>query len=147
MLGSGIRDLQKPQSDQADAPLALTFTNNIEVKAKLAVQGNEESDPEDRRISRITAVTKSDLSALFELLTEGAPTPAVAVVAFPTSSISDEDGKPSEYPVYAMVHSSDTGECPTGQCEFHLSSCSVLRLLWCYDDSHTEYLSTLSEFH
>ncbi|RMJ10193.1 hypothetical protein CDV36_010191 [Fusarium kuroshium] len=122
MLGSGFKDLQKLESDQADAPLALTFTNDIEVKAKLVVQGNEESDPENRRISRVTAVTKSDLSGLFELLTEGAPTPAVAVVAFPTGSISDEDGKSSEYPVYAMVHSSDTGECPAGQYVIYLST-------------------------
>ncbi|RSL52197.1 hypothetical protein CEP53_008179 [Fusarium sp. AF-6] len=122
MLGSGIKDLQKPEPDQADAPLVLTFTNDIEVKAKLVVQGNEESDPENRRISRVTAVAKSDLSALFELLTEGAPTPAVAVVAFSTGSISDEDGKPSEYPVYAMVHSSDTGECPAGEYVIYLST-------------------------
>ncbi|RSL73317.1 hypothetical protein CEP54_000475 [Fusarium duplospermum] len=122
MLGSGIKDLKKPEPDQADAPLALTFTNDIEVKAKLVVQGNEESDPENRRINRLTAVTNSDLSALFELLTEGAPTPAVAVVAFPTGSISDADGKPSEYPVYAMVHSSDTGECPPGQYAIYLST-------------------------
>jgi RAB protein geranylgeranyltransferase component A len=142
MLGSGIRNLQRPESDQAEAPLNLSFTNDIDVKAKLVVQGTETTDPSSTRISRLIAVTKSDLSPVFELLTDGAPTPAVAVVAFPKGSVSGEDESPSEFPVYAMVHSSDTGECPSGQCEFISSFFYSTR---CYDDSHTEYLSTLSE--
>jgi RAB protein geranylgeranyltransferase component A len=122
MLGSGIRNLQRPESDQAEAPLNLSFTNDIDVKAKLVVQGTETTDPSSTRISRLTAVTRSDLSPVFELLTDGAPTPAVAVVAFPKGSVSGEDESPHEFPVYAMVHSSDTGECPSGQYVIYLST-------------------------
>ncbi|KAM5346763.1 hypothetical protein ACJ41O_009768 [Fusarium nematophilum] len=121
MLGSGIRG-SRNQPDRPEAPLDLAFTNDIEVKAKLVVQGTEKSEADSPRISRLTAVTKSDLSSIFELLTEGAPIPAVAVVAFPTGSVSDANGKPSEYPAYAMVHSSDTGECPSGQYVIYLST-------------------------
>ncbi|KAF5010656.1 hypothetical protein FDECE_3196 [Fusarium decemcellulare] len=122
MLGSGIKELQSPASDQAEAPIELTFTNDIEVKTKLVVQGTEGLHPNGLQISRLTAVTKSDLSPVFELLTEGAPAPAVAVIAYPTASVADEDRNSSEYPVYAMVHSSDTGECPSGQYVIYLST-------------------------
>ncbi|KAJ4254314.1 Rab proteins geranylgeranyltransferase component A [Fusarium torreyae] len=122
MLGSGIRDLRRLDSDEAEVLFELSFTNDIDVKAKLVVQGTEATEPSSTRISRLTAVTKSDLSPVFELLTDGAPMPAVAVVAFPTGSVSGEDDNPSEFPVYAMVHSSDTGECPSGQYVIYLST-------------------------
>lgn len=120
MLGTGIKDVRKAPSedDQTEAKLELELTNDMVVKTKRLVQGSEQPTTENSRISRLTAITKSDFSSLFELLAEGAPVPAVAVVAFPAGSVSSEDGKPSEYPVYAMVHSSDTGECPSGQCEY-----------------------------
>ncbi|KAF5718932.1 rab geranylgeranyl transferase component A [Fusarium mundagurra] len=120
MLGSGIKNLKR--SDQFDAPLELSFTNDIDVKAKLVVQGADAADSSSIRISRLTAVTKSNLSPVFELLTDGAPTPAVAVVAFPSSTVTVEDESPHEFPVYAMVHSSDTGECPSGQYVIYLST-------------------------
>lgn len=116
MLGSGIKSLERSSSAEAEAPLELSFTNDIDVKAKLVIQGADTTDPNSPRISRLTVVTKADLSSLFALLTEGAPVPAVAVVAFPTGSVSEGEN-PSEFPVYAMVHSSDTGECPSGQCK------------------------------
>ncbi|KAG9500138.1 hypothetical protein J7337_008606 [Fusarium musae] len=120
MLGSGIKD--RKRSDQLDAPLELSFTNDIDVKAKLVVQGADAADSRRIRISRLTAVTKSNLSPVFELLTDGAPTPAVAVVAFPSSTVTVEDESLHEFPVYAMVHSSDTGECPSGQYVIYLST-------------------------
>ncbi|SCV36106.1 related to rab geranylgeranyl transferase component A [Fusarium fujikuroi] len=120
MLGSGIKNLKR--SEQPDAPLELSFTNDIDVKTKLVVQGADAADSSSIRISRLTAVTKSNLSPVFELLTDGAPTPAVAVVAFPSSIVTIEDQSPHEFPVYAMVHSSDTGECPSGQYVIYLST-------------------------
>ncbi|KAG7412806.1 Rab proteins geranylgeranyltransferase component A [Fusarium oxysporum f. sp. rapae] len=120
MLGSGIKNLKR--SKQPDAPLELSFTNDIDVKAKLVVQGADAADSSSIRISRLTAVTKSNLSPVFELLTDGAPTPAVAVVAFPSGTVTVKDKSPHEFPVYAMVHSSDTGECPSGQYVIYLST-------------------------
>ncbi|KAF4345988.1 rab geranylgeranyl transferase component A [Fusarium beomiforme] len=120
MLGSGITKLQRPE--QPHAPLELSLSNDINVKAKLLVKDANTTDSSSTRMSRLTAVTKSDLSPVFELLTDGAPTPAVAVVAFPSGTISGEDSSPHEFPVYAMVHSSDTGECPSGQYVIYLST-------------------------
>ncbi|KAH8677170.1 GDP dissociation inhibitor [Ilyonectria robusta] len=124
MLGTGIKDVRKApsQDDQTEAKLELELTNDMVVKTKRLIQGSEQPTTEGSRISRLTAITKSDFSSLFELLAEGAPVPAVAVVAFPVGSVSSEDGKPSEYPVYAMVHSSDTGECPSGQYAIYLTT-------------------------
>ncbi|KAJ9420530.1 GDP dissociation inhibitor [Fusarium oxysporum] len=120
MLGSGIKNLKR--SEQPDAPLELSFMNDIDVKAKLVVQGADAADSSCIRTSRLTVVTKSNLSPVFELLTDGAPTPAVAVVAFPSGTVTIEDETPYEFPVYAMVHSSDTGECPSGQYVIYLST-------------------------
>jgi RAB protein geranylgeranyltransferase component A len=128
MLGSGIKKLQRSESEEVEAPLELSFTNDMDVKAKLVIQGADTTDPDTPRISRLTVVTKADLSALFELLTDGAPVPAVAVVAFPTASVSEGENL-SEFPVYAMVHSSDTGECPSGQCELQQPFLSILLVL------------------
>ncbi|KAJ4005403.1 Rab proteins geranylgeranyltransferase component A [Fusarium irregulare] len=121
MLGSGIKDLQRPESDGGEPPLKLSFTNDIDVKAKLVIQGAETTDPDGPRISRLTAVTKSNMSSLFDIPTDGAPVPAVAVVAFPAGSVSEGESS-SEFPIYAMVHSSDTGECPSGQFVIYLTT-------------------------
>lgn len=124
MLGSGISHVQNTPSGsgQTDALLKLQLTNDVIVKTKQLVQGSERSTGQASRISRLTAITKYDLSTLFELQTEGAPTPAVAVIAFPAGSIDAAEGTPSKYPAYAMVHSSDTGECPQGQYIIYLST-------------------------
>lgn len=66
-------------------------------------------------VSRVVAVVDSPLSSLFETTMEGAPTPAVAVIALPPGSIETGEGSKSKYPVYVIAHSSDTGECPAGQ--------------------------------
>ena len=82
-------------------------------------------------VSRSITIVSSPLSQLFPPLAEGAPPPAGAVVVFPTGSLKleSESGEPQNFtddppPVYLMIHSSDTGECPAGQCK----SSSVLRL-------------------
>lgn len=66
---------------------------------------------EHERIARLVAVVASPLAELFEATLEGAPKPAVATIAFPEQN---EEGL-SSIPIYAFVHSSDTGECPVGQ--------------------------------
>jgi len=68
------------------------------------------------------SIVSSPLSSLFPLPSEGSPPPAGALVVYPTASLS-ADRRP---PVYLMVHSSDTGECPAGQCESQLISLTIL---------------------
>ena len=75
-------------------------------------------------VSRSITIISSPLSLLFPLPAEGAPAPAGAVVVFPTGTLQLENENdepevlmPDSPPVYLVIHSSDTGECPAGQCK------------------------------
>jgi len=80
----------------------------------------EEERPSNETLSAVTktiAVVSSPLKSLFPVV-EGSQVPAGAIVVFPTGSltISDPELKSDETPpVYLIIHSSDTGECPAGQ--------------------------------
>ena len=93
-----------------------------DLPSKLEIATGEEAVPD--YVSRSITIVSSPLSQMFPPPAEGAPPPAGAVVVFPTGSLEldfDRD-KPQMLmvdppPVYLMIHSSDTGECPAGQCE------------------------------
>jgi len=142
MLGTGIDEVKA--ATESDYALQIQLTSGVTVKAKALVRGSEEAQKESERLARLAVVVGSPLSQLFEVVVEGAPTPAVAVVAFPPGSVGLGDSEHSQYPVYAFAHSSDTGECPSGQskCTPHLAAATSLK---CNDDPNLEYLSTLSE--
>lgn len=114
MLGTGIQQLK---SSDGDDELEIELTNDVTIKSRLLVRSSEAPPDPIQRVSRLTAVIDAHIPSLFEVVTEGAPTPAVAVIAFPAASVSSGDGVASELPVYVAVHSSDTGECPAGQSE------------------------------
>ena len=124
MLGTGINGVHAAESaDASEGNLQISLTNDMTVNTKYLVRGDAESRSDrGAKLSRLTAILSSAMSHLFGAVIEDAPTPAVAVVAFPPGSATDAEGNTSESPIYAMVHSSDTGECPAGQCEFHLVS-------------------------
>lgn len=135
MLGNGIKET-KTIGDE----VRLELTSGDTVKARMLVRADE-SPSDQKGISRLVAVIGSPLKTLFEALVEGAPRPAVAVVAFPAGSLSATDGTASKYPVYLSAHSSDTGECPVGQSK--LMPLSFFPEY--YDDSHLNtYLHCLS---
>ena len=100
-------------------------------------------------MARSITIVSGSLSQLFPLPAEGAPTPAGAVVFFPsgTLELESEDQIPPRAkieppPVYLVVHSSESGECPAGQCEcpcIQHKSGSILMMT-----QNNEYLSTLS---
>jgi RAB protein geranylgeranyltransferase component A len=122
MLGTGISDVvQLGTSAEAPEPpeLDITLSNDIKIRTKALVRGSTSrpTGADTICLSRLTTIVSSKMSQLFEGIVDGAPTPAASVVAFPSGSLSDEEGNVSEYLTYAMVHSSDTGECPNGQCE------------------------------
>lgn len=118
MLGTGVEGAQC-----RDAEVDVKLTNGTTVTSKLLVQ-DAEHDSTAPSLSRLIAVIDSPLASIFESVIEGAPTPAVAVVAFPTGTISTDTGEASEYPLYAMVHSGDSGECPIGQSVVYLCTVS-----------------------
>ncbi|KAH6628373.1 GDP dissociation inhibitor-domain-containing protein [Chaetomium tenue] len=109
MLGTGIEKMETTGDE-----LELRLTSGDTIKTRSLVRADE--NPSDRTgISRLVAVVGSRLNSLFEATLEGAPRPAVAIVAFPAGSLSTAAGKASEYPVYLSAHASETGECPVGQ--------------------------------
>lgn len=119
MLGTGIESVAERSGDAGAELVEIQLSNGTPVKTKLLVRGGEERAADGaQEISRLVAVVGSPLGSLFEAVVEGAPAPAVAVVAFPPGSVATGDGSASEYPIYAFAHSSSTGECPSGQSEF-----------------------------
>ena len=67
-------------------------------------------------VARTVSIVSSPLNSLFKSSVEGAPLSAVSVVVVPSGSVAT-DTTTQETPIYIMVHSSETGECPTGQCK------------------------------
>jgi RAB protein geranylgeranyltransferase component A len=116
MLGTGIKDvLETPSTDGFEqAKLEIKLDNDLTVRSPRLIQSLNQRAPNSRSVRRLTAVVDSRLSTLFETVVDGAPAPAVAVVALPQGSLPSGDGT-FKYPIYAMVHSSITGECPHGQ--------------------------------
>jgi hypothetical protein len=72
------------------------------------------------RLSRSITIISSPLTPLFPPLAEDAPSPASAVVVFPSGALSrvDAESDSQSPPVHIFVHSSDTEECPKGQSEY-----------------------------
>lgn len=142
MLATGISGVREASArDGEESGLEVTLSNGTVVRARALVQGSRTPSVGTIAISRLTAVIDSDLSSMFEAAVDGAPTPCVAVAAFPSGSITGVDA--SESPTYALVHSSDTGECPPGQCKLVLSF--LASSLTCQDDHQKQtYLHCLN---
>lgn len=114
MLGTGIKCMGN--DGLGEDLVELELTDGTIVKTRALVRGSQDTDTGDvTTVSRMMAVIASPLSWLFETTVESVPTPAVAVIALPPGAVGNDDGTRSKYPIYAVAHSSDTGECPTGQ--------------------------------
>ncbi|KAG6023358.1 hypothetical protein E4U41_002045 [Claviceps citrina] len=124
MLGVGVSGARPTCKDGQDV-VGISLTNDVTVESKTLVSGDAPASDLDIRVSRLSAIVNAPLTELFEAVVYGAPTPCAAVVAFPAASVSGEDGTPSRSPIYAVVHSSDTGECPSGQSIVYLSTLST----------------------
>ncbi|EFW99138.1 rab geranylgeranyl transferase escort [Grosmannia clavigera kw1407] len=148
MLGAGIRNLtqvaaEAEDPEKQDKLVDLELTNDIHVKARLIIGGDEElgttpalvlspgsseglrpsaSKAGTQRLSRLVAVIGASLPFLFTPPVEGAPVAGGAVVAIPAGRPVLAEGLAPEHPVFAMAHSSDTGECPLGQCVLYLAT-------------------------
>ncbi|KAJ2989015.1 hypothetical protein NUW58_g3682 [Xylaria curta] len=107
--------------------ISLQLSKDISIQTTTFISSQQICSASSQTISRLVAVVNSPLPSLFEILTEGAPAPAVTVIAFPSASLSDDDRSGLDNPVYAFVHSSDTGECPSGQCVVYLTMQTVPR--------------------
>ena len=129
VLNSGIESITNPtdSGSKEDARMELKLSSGESVRTKFVVGSHWDLPGQaqvtlpscDKAVRSITVVS-SPLESLFPVTAEGGPIPAGAVVVFPGSSLGQAENSP---PVYLMVHSSETGECPTGQSKsFFLSS-------------------------
>ena len=80
----------------------------------LPVGSEREAAHEAYGIQRSITIVSSPLFELFPASVEGSPPLDGAVIIFPTGSVGADE---SHSPVYLLVHTSNTGECPDGQCE------------------------------
>ncbi|KAI5860722.1 GDP dissociation inhibitor-domain-containing protein [Durotheca rogersii] len=127
-VGGGIYMLDtqvQTKDSSSSSEISLSLSNELSVRTPRLITSQQDVAPGAQTIARLVTIINSPLRALFEVVVNGAPTPAVAVVAFPAGSIAgDADAASLETtgPIYAFVHSSDTGECPVGQSVIYLTT-------------------------
>jgi len=113
---------------EEQGPLRIKLQGGEGINAHWLVGSSEDIHPlteqpptqlETSQTSHSITIVSSPLSSLFHLPAEGAPPPAATVVVFPSGSLSFDSpiAAADIPPVYLVIHSSDTGECPSGQCE------------------------------
>lgn len=109
-------------ADIGSTDVSLKLTNDESVQTGYYIfsqdKTNKELASDAPTVSKLVAIVSADLSSLFVSTVEGAPVAAVAVVAFPADVVA-VDGETSPHPIFIMVHSSDSGECPKGQCKLN----------------------------
>lgn len=131
VLGTGVQSVTT-NSEPADRSVEATLSSGEVVKTKViskeSIVDGAAINENTRVISRSISVVSLPLTTLFESTVEGSPLAAVSVVVFPPNTLIIDQPRP----VYIMVHSSETGECPTGQCQFFPSVTPALLAL--HDD-------------
>ena len=134
VLNKAIEEIGDPginqeerKSQEAETTIKLRLVGDETIQAK-RVAGSYHDLPQDSKqikddtttTARSIAIISSPLSKFFSPPAEGAPPPAAAVITFPTGSLSPRytDSLEDHPPIYLMIHSSDTGECPAGQSKY-----------------------------
>lgn len=123
MLGHGIEAVTDAKDPNARFSVKLSEGTTVQCKSLVGSPWNlprsvlKEDDAKFAKAARSITIVSSSLQNLFPQASEAGPLPAAAVVFLP--------GDP---PVYMIVHSSDTGECPTGQCKLSTHSIFLVTL-------------------
>ncbi|CAK3885350.1 related to rab geranylgeranyl transferase component A [Lecanosticta acicola] len=119
VLNKGIADVQ--HDDEFNLTLRLGGSEKVTSKWLAGTQQElpgasptPESGSKTSLVSRSIAIVSSTLGSLFPLTSEGGVTPAGAVVLI-------EPSHDAEPPVHILAHSSESGECPAGQCVLYAS--------------------------
>jgi Rab proteins geranylgeranyltransferase component A len=143
VLGRGLTKIAEPNVASAEAKaeaytdefVRLQLSDGEEIKTRF-VAGCPENLPIDTpggtyssidlvKTVHSISIISSPLEHLFPPTSDSGPVPAGAVVVmYGCHDAASEGG-----PVYMLVHSSESGECPTGQCEYihtHLERFSFL---------------------
>lgn len=120
VLGKGLEHTNSTtlEEQSSTAGVKLRLREGETITTQWVVSEDSCTKTEDSFCKSISIVSPP-LTKLFPPLAEDGPAPASAVAIFPTGSLS----LPSRLgealpPVHIHIHSSDTGECPTGQSKF-----------------------------
>ena len=137
VLNKGVEEIEHPQNN--NLPGHEENPNNEAHALTLQLQGGQKiktdwlagrqydlpfsmvssTDASETFITRMISIVSSPLIKLFPTTTDGRPSPSGTIVVFPTGTISNVSATSTAEvpPVYLIIHSSDTGECPAGQCK------------------------------
>ncbi|KAH8695047.1 putative rab geranylgeranyl transferase escort protein [Talaromyces proteolyticus] len=119
VLGRGIQSINAQKDDANFHSITLsdgeTIRSNHIIGSPWDLPAEESSSKiTTQKVARSISIISSPLEPLFPRIAEGGTIPAGAVVVVPNQTLSSD--APDSPPVYLLVHSSDTGECPDGQC-------------------------------
>jgi hypothetical protein len=104
--------VQLSNGEKVSAEFIVGCSDNLPGSLPSTIIGNKVPGAQPEAASRSVTIISSSMQHLFVTVAEGGVSPAGAVVVFPAGSLSS-----AAHPVQIMVHSSDTGECPQGQCK------------------------------
>ncbi|KAI0998443.1 hypothetical protein K3495_g9751 [Podosphaera aphanis] len=129
----------------------VCLTNGYLLRTRHIVSDRENnSHARSDFVCKTVSVVSNPLKGLFGVYDIDSTLAAATIVVFPQGSLEISGGK-NPSPIYVVVHSSDTGECPPGQCvlyattlhsEFAKSTLdtSISKLLNAYSDGQGEIL-------
>jgi len=123
VLGTGVKSATSSSNGVGDATLSsveVVLSNGEIVKTRHFARGTDYGGQPTNAtvVSKTIGVVSSPLTSLFASNVEGSPTAAVSIVVFPPKSLE----RTQVAPIYVMVHSSETGECPAGQCVLYATT-------------------------
>jgi RAB protein geranylgeranyltransferase component A len=133
VLGAGIEKFEGEAVNEAgNVEFILTNGEKITTRLLLASPDGVPTTGSSQTaslgsVAKMLCIVASPLSSLFTSNVEGGPVAAISVVVFPPHSLVIDD-EPQSHPIYLMVHSSETGECPKDQCEYQCFILSALRI-------------------
>jgi RAB protein geranylgeranyltransferase component A len=123
ILGKGVSGTESAEAGNTARPgVSLRLKDGEVITTRWVVEEGSAPSDDDSKCCKSISIVNAPLKLLFPPLAEDSLPPASAVVVFPSGSLplespsaTDDDQLP---PVHIFVHSSETGECPTGQCKF-----------------------------
>ena len=132
LLGHGVDAIDSPSHQEAesvdpDLLIKVELSDGTEVRSRWVVGGSDDlplkaaSQAEMDSSLHVSTfhsinIVSRPLKHLFPATSENGPVPAAALVLVQDETDTDLA------PIYLQVHSEDTGECPSGQCECKSSS-------------------------
>ncbi|KAI4736162.1 hypothetical protein E4T50_13343 [Aureobasidium sp. EXF-12298] len=113
-----LYSVQLSNGEKVSAQFIVGCSDDLPGSLPAATVGTKVAGAQPDTVSRRITIISSPMQHLFVTVAEGGVSPAGAVVVFPAGSLSSA----AHPPVQIMVHSSDTGECPQGQCIAYAST-------------------------